>query len=180
MITFQEGERIITEIRRHWYRLVTEVFFLFVLALIPLAFLALILSVDAFSTEDYMLLYVFFSSGWLLFVWVAFFMAWTDHYLDVWIVTNTRIIDIEQRGLFRRDISECPIEQIQDVRVETIGVLATIFKFGDIYVQTAGQNREFLMRHIKHPEDAKREIIEARARVVGRVYKETGGEHERA
>lgn len=160
MIALKEGEHIILEVRRHWYRFLSEVGVLLIIAFIPLFLLVGLLSVDAFSRSEYMLLYLFFGAAWLLFVWVAFFIAWTDHYLDVWVITELRIADIEQHGLFHRDISECLIANIEDVRIEVKGLLATVFKFGDIHVQTAGESREFVLRCIPDPQAVKEKLVE--------------------
>ncbi|MFH1188424.1 MAG: PH domain-containing protein [bacterium] len=163
MIRLKDGEHIVLEVRRHWYRFFSEVFFLLALAFIPLFFLVLFLSIDAFSKIEYMMLYLFFSAAWLLFVWISFMMAWTDYYLDVWIITNERLVDIEQRGLFRRDVSECYIGDVQDVRIEIRGLIPTVLNFGNIYVQTAGENREFIMKYIADPQIVKDSIIELHA-----------------
>lgn len=66
------------------------------------------------------------------------FITWVDYWLDMWIITNERIIDIEQKGLFRHEISEFGLDKIQDVTVESPGLLATFLRYGKISVHTAG------------------------------------------
>ncbi|KKQ77632.1 MAG: hypothetical protein UT00_C0008G0004 [Parcubacteria group bacterium GW2011_GWA1_38_7] len=79
--------------------------------------------------------------------------------LDVWIVTNRRIIDSAQHGFFNRTISELHLTRIQDISVETRGFVQTILHFGDLQVQTAGTEEKFKFHQIPHPEKVKDEIM---------------------
>ncbi len=109
---------------------------------------------------------VFFYLLWLLAMWVGFFSAWTDYYLDVWQVTDQRIIDIEQKGFFSRDEATIRFENIQDITIDTHGFFATIFDFGDLRVQSAGERREFVIENATHPEAMKKKIQALQDRVV--------------
>ncbi|MEY2703032.1 MAG: hypothetical protein RLY43_1670, partial [Bacteroidota bacterium] len=102
---------------------------------------------------------VFGYSLWLLVLWVIFFIEWTDYYLDFWIITNRRIIDVEQNGFFHREITSFRFEQIQDITVETRGLIETFFKFGTLQIQTAGHSRDIIIRDAHYPEDARSLIL---------------------
>lgn len=106
----------------------------------------------------YFPLFMFFASLWLLFSWLVLFMMWTHNYLDMLIVTNKRVIDIEQRALFSRHTSSLHFEQMEDITVETKGVIATMLGYGDIFIQTAGEAREISIRAIPNPEEVRRVI----------------------
>jgi len=75
--------------------------------------------------------------------------------LDVWIVTDRRIIDSTQHGFFNRVVSELHLSRIQDISVSTRGVIQTFLKFGDLQVQTAGTDEKFKFQQIPHPEKVK-------------------------
>lgn len=158
MMMLRNTEQVLREVRRHWYRLFSEILFLLALAFVPLFLLSFLIFAGVASDEKAFLLFLFGSMVWLLCVWIGFFIAWTDHYLDVWIITNERIIDIEQKGLFSRDVSECPLRNVQDIRVEAHGLIASFLNFGDITVQTAGEAREFVMRQVGDPHRVKEHI----------------------
>lgn len=98
-------------------------------------------------------------SLWLLILWIMFFMEWTDYYLDLWVITNKRIIDAEQKGFFHREVTSFLYGQIQDITVETRGLIETFFKFGTLHIQTAGHNREIVIRDAHHPEEARSLIL---------------------
>lgn len=102
---------------------------------------------------------LFLASVWTLLLWAKFFAIWTDYYLDVWIVTDRRIVNIDQKGLFHREVSTLRMERIQDVTLEIEGIIATVLGFGDVLVQTAGETGEFVIKGVNNPEHIKRKIL---------------------
>lgn len=94
-----------------------------------------------------------------LFLWLSLFISWLEYYLDVWIVTNKRLINVDQRRLFSRSVSELPLEKIQDCTSDVRGVMRTIFRFGDIDVQTAGEEEKFTFKNIPDPEMHRSDIL---------------------
>lgn len=156
MIDLRENEHIIAKVRKHWFVIATEASFLFILALVP----ALLFLLSMGNVGELRALFPVLYLGWLLLVWSIFFVLWTDFYLDVLLVTDSRVIDIEQIGLFARDIAELRYENIQDIRVEIGGIIATLLNFGNLHIQTAGVQKEFVIRNIPHPDQVK-DIISA-------------------
>lgn len=90
-------------------------------------------------------------SAYYLFVWLLFFFNFIDYYLDVWIITTERIVDINQRGFFSRVISEQMLFRVQDATSEIKGVLPTFFSYGNLNVQTAGEINRFVFYEIHDP-----------------------------
>jgi len=112
------------------------------------------------------LLFLFFYSLWLLYLWAFFSISVLDFYLDVWFVTNRRLIDIEQKGLFNREISEFPLDKIQDITVKVTGLIETLLNFGDLDVKTASENVEIIFHKIPNPEKAKNIIWEQHNKLI--------------
>ncbi len=100
-------------------------------------------------------------SIWLLLLWIAGFVIWTDYYLDVLVLTNKKIIDIEQKALFSRETTSLPLEKIQDITVNVDGILAAYFQFGNLEIQTAGENTKIIVRFIKNPNEVKKDVMTA-------------------
>ncbi|MGB4076807.1 MAG: PH domain-containing protein, partial [Minisyncoccia bacterium] len=73
-----------------------------------------------------------------LFVWMGAFGVFTNHFLDQWIVTNERIIDIDQKDFWRREVSSTFLSHVQNVETEVHGFFHTLFGFGTVSVETAG------------------------------------------
>lgn len=100
------------------------------------------------------------ASIYYLSVWLFFFTQFLDYYLDVWLVTNDRIVNIEQMGLFARTVSELDLYRIQDVTSEVNGFLPTMFNFGNVYIQTAGQHERFVFRQVPDPHGVRKNIVD--------------------
>ena len=100
-----------------------------------------------------------FLSIYYLAVVTFFFQEFIDYYLDTWIVTNERIINIEQHGLFNRVASEMHISLVQDVSAEIRGALHTFLNYGDVHIQTAGSAKRFHFKAVGDPEQIRRTIL---------------------
>ncbi len=155
----QEDENILIFLRRHWI-VVFKFFILFVLLVV----FVLVLDVATYYFTNiwegqisYSLI-ILGNSAYFLFVMLFTFANFVDYYLDVWIVTNKRILNIEQKGLFSRVVSEKEIVRMQDVTSEVHGFLATFFNYGNIYIQTAGTKGRFIFKQVPDAASVAQEI----------------------
>lgn len=156
------NEKIILFLRRHWFAVLSLVVSFVLLTVIPLG-LALYFwdTLSLWLADPF--LGVILSVGisiYFLSVWLVTATGFTDYYLDTWICTNERIINIEQQGLFQRVASELDLSTVQDVTAEISGVLETLFQYGDVEIQTAGEKEHFEFRHVPHPEHVKEVIMQ--------------------
>lgn len=163
MIDLQEGEQILMTVRKHWMSIFTNAFVMLILAGIPIIVLRAVQInlADWFLQNGVVFVFsntLFFSAGWVLFVWVMFMAMWTNYYLDVIVLTNKRIIDLEQFILFSRDEVTIPINRIEDIKIEVEGFLPTVLHYGNLQIQTAGAKRETVMAGIRNPEQIKAQI----------------------
>jgi len=164
MISFEPNEEVVFAVRKHWFVLIGETAFLIFMIAVPFAahgiFAKTGLSVvfaEMFGNTN--ALSLVFTSLWFLLVWVIFFVVWTDYYLDILILTNTRIIDIEQKGLFSREVSTFRLDRIQDISVDVHGIIPTLLNFGDVHIQTAGEGREFIAKGVPKPNKVRDDIL---------------------
>lgn len=95
-----------------------------------------------------------------LLVLLLLYSAFMDWYLDVWVVTDERIVDVNQRGVWSREIAELPLSKVQDVTVEQKGIFATVFGYGKIQVQSAGEKMEFVFDGLPKPNQMSKKILE--------------------
>lgn len=153
----ETSEEVVLLIRRHPFFILIRLFFFFILVLIPIAIISIFPSF--IYSHKILNLFLFASSVWYLFIWSGIFYALTMYTLDVWIVTNHRIIDSTQHGFFDRRVSELHLIRIQDISVQTQGVIQTVFHFGDLQVQTAGAEEKFKFSQIPNPVKVKDEIM---------------------
>lgn len=156
------GEQTVALLRRHWVTL-TSLAIAFVLVLIlPIGvFLGLrIVNPDFFIDPIRTTLFVLGLSIFFLFAWLFLFQNYLDYYLDMWIVTNHRVLNIEQHGLFARTVSELRLDRVQDVTAEVNGFIRTMFDYGTVYIQTAGEKERFMFEDIPHPNHIAKVILD--------------------
>ncbi len=105
-------------------------------------------------------LFVLGGSAFFLFGWIFAFVMFMDYWLDVFIVTEKRIIDIDQTGIFSRTVSELRLYRIQDVTAQVKGIWQSMFDYGEVFIQTAGEVERFHFENIPHPNRLAKEILE--------------------
>ena len=108
-------------------------------------------------------LFCLISSAWYLGLWLAIFYSLTIYTLNTVIITDSRIIDRDQHGLFDQKISELHSHRIQDVSVHTNGMIETFLHFGDVTVQTAASEKQFVFHQVPRPDQVKNTIMQITA-----------------
>ena len=174
MSFLEQGEKILYTARKHWFILASETVFIAFLALLPALFLFAphLLPRELLRTITELIHFEGSLTLSVLFLWtlelivlcIVFFIFWTDHFLDVWLITNMRIIAIEQRGMFNRNISTFRLDVIQDATVKVPGLIATLLRFGTVEISTAS-NESFKFRGAAHPNEVKERIMSEHHRV---------------
>ena len=156
----RSDERVVLFLRRHWFALLTVAGAFVLLTGVPL----LLGWYYYDQVEDWLSqpilgpIIAIVGSIYFLSIWLFAFLEVTDYYLDTWIITTERIINIEQEGLFKRTASELDLAAVQDTTAEIRGFLQTIFTYGNVFVQTAGEHGRFHFKNINDPESVKETI----------------------
>lgn len=173
LIDLDSDETIVREVRKHIFTFLLHVLLLIILLIVPLFPTP---SITAFLTEAAErggTLFAIFYLLWILILWVIFFFKWTNYYLDVWVITNKRVFDIDQKGMFNRTTSVFRLERIEDITVEVHGVLPTLLKYGDVHIHTAGthdvgsgRGSDITIRGARHPLEVKRIIMNEHGKVI--------------
>ncbi|MBI4049203.1 MAG: PH domain-containing protein [Candidatus Doudnabacteria bacterium] len=148
----QENEEVYLVIRQHW--------FVFAVRLMVWAmFVAILILADYFLpryasfllTSPYQEVYELVKSLYLLFLILGLLILWVIYYLNVQIVTNERVVDIDQYSLVHHKISEVYLSRMQDVTAEVKGLFPTFLNYGDVHIQTAGEVERFVFSRIPDP-----------------------------
>lgn len=88
---------------------------------------------------------------WYVFVFGFFFQNFFNWFFNVYIITDSRIVDVDFIGLLYKNISETPLQNIQDVTSNISGSFELIFNIGDVRIQTAGERTEFEFHDVSNP-----------------------------
>jgi len=144
-----------------------------------LTFWPQILAVALLIILPFFLLFPFFKWGYFgvaLFLFLIFLgiiyalrtaVVW---YYNAFVITNQRIVDIDQRGFFERIVSEAVYEKIQDVSYRRKGIWQTIFRYGNVRIQTAGADVGLEIRNVRSPGRVQ-ELISSLAHLDGKKQK---------
>lgn len=161
----EQGEKIILKVRRHKLGLVFESMFLALFVIFPPILFWASERAIVIKGND-LALFVGSYSLVLLIAWMIFFVIWTRYYLDVLIITDKRVIDIDQKGFFSREVATLGLDKVQDITITISGILATFMDFGTVKIQTAGESGEFVIRDVPEPSKIKSTIYSLQHRPI--------------
>lgn len=93
----------------------------------------------------------------VFFVWLAsgllvlsrLYLKWTR---TVFLITDMRVVDYDQRGFFHREVTEARFEQIDEVSVHVKGIVATLFRYGTLRLKLHGAAADIEIERVKRPE----------------------------
>jgi len=168
MIKLKEQERIISIVRRYgltyfWHGLLVAIIF---------------------SVSFFFMFWLFAHNWWGqtlfglgiflgLFILFRTLFLWHSNQL---IITTHRVVDIDQNGFFDKIISEVSYDKIEDVFGRIKGVFGTIFRYGELNIQTGAGKVQIALERIKQPVVLQGQINELRDRYVSRYSSRFSGD----
>jgi hypothetical protein len=84
--------------------------------------------------------------------------SWIAWYFSVFIVTDQRLIQITQKGLFHRSVVDMGLNQIQMVNYQVVGLQETLLGFGTIMMQTLVG--DLVIHDVHHPGKIQKKILQ--------------------
>jgi len=96
-----------------------------------------------------------------------------DHFNDNYILTNKRVMHDEYIYLIRQSRVGAPLSNVQSVQVFQEGILAQMFDFGALQIETAGEpSGRVVFQAVPEPDLVQQMILEQRDRVEAQVRAE--------
>jgi uncharacterized membrane protein YdbT with pleckstrin-like domain len=92
---------------------------------------------------------------------ILFVMAYVYHQSRL-TLTDKSCVQVIQRNLFNKKISRLSMSNVEDVNVDQRGIIASLFNYGTLTVQTAGEEDNFLFTFCPSPNLYAERILEAR------------------
>ncbi len=161
IVKIKSYEKVEYVLRRHGVTFFPYLAIFIAILLIPIAvywFFASAFTNTMQNPNTYTLM-IIAGSAYYLSTFLFFYSFFVEFYLDAWIITNDRLVDVHQISLFARTVAEVDLYQIQDVTSEVHGFWATIFNYGNIYLQTAGPIPKFIIHNVHRPDKLREAII---------------------
>lgn len=160
------GEEVQYVLHRHWITLAYTGLYILLMIGLAIAMLVYKAFMPSFLSSSLIdVLVVGFLMTFTLFIYVY----WVDNELDFFIVTNERVIGIEQLSFLNRTVRECSLDQVQEVNGEARGLIQNLLNFGTVTIRTASETSEFNMMLAPDP-------IE-HARIILNIIQEYKGTH---
>jgi len=155
----KEGETVLKIVKRYHLFITTRLVFFSVIILLDFFFMTYFINNSWWGILVFLVALVW--SGMMIY------RSWYIWTLNVLIVTDQRIVDIDQKGFFNRTVSETTYRKIQDVSYSIKGMMPTMFHYGTITIQTAGTQAKIMLDYIHNPEQVQDLLTELQEQMEG-------------
>lgn len=83
------------------------------------------------------------------------FLHW---YFNIYIVTNTHLVDINFHNLMNRDFVEVRLDDVQSAKSQIIGIFGHLFNFGNLHIETSAERQKIEFTRVPKPDTVKERI----------------------
>lgn len=164
LIEFDEKEELLLEIRKHPFGLAVIVLTGLIIALVVFLGTSIIAASQFISEIDldfarrYIALFGFLLSVLIIGVSLIYAQLYRN---SVVYVTNEKVAQVLYLTLFNRKISQLGVGDVQDVTVIQRGFLASLFNYGTLVIETAGEQQNYTFSFVPEPHKASKIIVSA-------------------
>lgn len=165
-IILRQNEELIKTVRRHWIFIAPSV-----AGWLALAVLVIVV--------HYAVEYDFFFGYWpVLLPFVIILAAAAAAYkLYLWradelYITNQRVVNHDQHSIFSKTVTELLYKDILQISYEKSGIVATMYDYGDLNLDTASENGVVIIKEIPAPDAIVEVINQARENQTGQPQPE--------
>lgn len=142
-----EDEKLIFLLRSHFFTNVPWILITIFLIILPpvVTYLGLLdILTQNFSVPDKS--FQGFALLWYLFVFAFAFQHFLSWYFNVYILTDSRLVDVDFFQMLYKRVSSAQLDNVEDVTITTGGIAQVLLHYGDVHMQTAGTvvNFEFV------------------------------------
>jgi len=149
--TQEDKEEVILFLRQHIVLLLPTVVVGLLMALAPTIVFPLLMRIVRSPIEipwGYITVGTVF---WYVLTFGIVLSRFIHWFFNIFIVTDHRIIDIDFINLLYKEFSETKLSRIQDISYNTKGIFATMWNYGDVMIQTAGEQSNFEFESVPRP-----------------------------
>jgi uncharacterized membrane protein YdbT with pleckstrin-like domain len=82
------------------------------------------------------------------------------------IVSDQNVTQVLQIGLFNRKVSELSMANVEDVTAQQSGIFPTMFNYGILRIETAGEQNNFIYKYCPNPNAYAKAILDARLNFI--------------
>ena len=116
--------------------------------------LILLMFIDFFAGSFFSPAQLFvFNVGIISFIFAYYWFNFLSYFFNVGLITNKRILDVDFHAVIYKEVTEARISKIEDITAKTGGYAASLFNFGNVFVQTAGSELNIEFINVPRPTD---------------------------
>ncbi len=149
--TQEPGERIIFVLRKAFVTNIPWIFVSVLALILPAFYMQYSLHSSKYFLGINRRLEVALIVTWYLLTLVYIVERYITWYFNIYIITDKRVIDIDFSPLFSKRISETTYDRVEDTSFSMNNLFHTIFNYGDVFLQTAAEKREFEFHSVPNP-----------------------------
>jgi len=133
-------EKLLFIFRRHMIAMRKGLYLMFIFLLLP--------SIPPLIWSSSIELFLLPLGGLIIgmFIFAYHFILW---YFSVYIVTDQRIRQVTQRGLFAKDVIDLRLSKVQNISYNIPGFSGEVFKYGTIVIHTFVG--DLVIHNVEHP-----------------------------
>lgn len=150
----RDDEEVVVILLKHWYTLVQPIAIALGVIILTFAF-PMWLGITEWIFRYGITAAIYYL--WLVFWVIKIVYEYITWYQDRYIITDERVIDINQKGIFHRQVSEVEITNIQSIIHKISGPAATVLNFGNVIIKSAGGD-EIELRQVGYPAEVQEEV----------------------
>lgn len=147
----KDGEKVVMMYHKHWFSFIKPVVIFLPIFLVSVA----ILYYQHLFGSGFLIL------GFVLFLLSVFYLLYNFliWWKDVYILTNIRVIDCNQKTLFHKVVSEADLGNIQDTTYEIEGLWQTVLNYGQVKILTASAGQSICFQDVPNPEEIQQTVL---------------------
>lgn len=149
-IRIKKDEEIIYAVRRYGLTFFWQFVLVIIFLVIPFLFIFWLFAHSWWGISLFILSLVISLS-----ILIRTLFLWRKNIL---VLTNQRLVDFDQLGFFEEVVSDIPYDQVEDVHGRVKGICQTIFKYGNVNIQTGNGKVMVVVDRVKNPVSIQREI----------------------
>jgi uncharacterized membrane protein YdbT with pleckstrin-like domain len=160
--SLENNEQILCDARQHPFGIIA-IYLLCLFGIVGAFFTVTVFLPDSFGTSAQVYsLIALISVIVSVFLVIAMIVATYVYKQSRLTVTNKNVVQVQQGGVFTRKISQISLANVEDVTSVQKGLLAQIFGFGTVKIETAGEQVNFIFNYAPQPARISKIILNAK------------------
>lgn len=174
----QKNEIVLAFSRKHWIVLFPKLIMLIFILVLPVALMMIYFRSDPgrfMNPYAYKIIVLLGMLGFTYYLHRIFISAF-NFYLQTFIITNLRVIHLDQTLFFSRNRESMDLHEIQDVEITQNGLIKTLLNYGEVTITLSNAYASKTLSCLPNPEYFFRKINKTKRQyIIMRTAEKTGG-----